>query len=268
MEISQEIDLLMILLPLVIVLLLIALGVILMYLQFQKSVIRQQLAKEALKGTHQRELLHTIVNTQEEERKRIARDLHDELGAALSIGRMQLVQLENQDIISPENIKPIRELMETTMASTRHISHQLMPLQLAQMGLEKSLLSLLNKVNQTGELQTHIAIAKNLNKLPWLLEIGLYRIYSELINNTLKHAQATVIEISIFQDQQQLFCRYTDNGKGLPEKMLNQGLGLKSLKSRVELFEGDINFGNHDNGGFYAKITIPIQPFTSNQDAS
>jgi signal transduction histidine kinase len=258
MEASQEIDFLMVLLPLVIVLLLIALGVIFMYQQFQKSIIHQQLTKEALKGTHQKELLHLVVKTQEEERKRIARDLHDELGAALSIGRMQLVQLENQKSIDPQQITPIRELMESTLASTRHISHQLMPLQLAQMGLERALHSLLDKVKQTGKVQPHIAIANNLGKLPWLLEIGLYRIYSELINNTLKHAKATRIEISIFKDSEQLFCRYTDNGTGLPEKTLNHGLGLQSLKSRVDIFEGKIQFGNQESGGFFTRIVIPL----------
>ena len=150
METPQEIDFLMILLPVACVLLLIAFGVIFMHQQFQKNIINQRLAKEALKGVHQKELLHTTIKTQEEERKRIASDLHDELGAALSIGRMQLVQLETQKSIDPAQIIQIRELMETTLNATRQISHQLMPLQLAQLGLEKTLLRLTRKSRKNG----------------------------------------------------------------------------------------------------------------------
>lgn len=256
MEVSQEIDFLMILLPLAIVLLLIALGVVLMYQQFQKNIISQQLAKEALKGAHQKELLHMIVKTQEEERKRIARDLHDELGAALSIARMQLVQLENQESTNPQQITPIRELMETTLASTRRISHELMPLQLEQLGLEKAILSLLKGAETSNGLTTNLAVSKVCNQIPWIIELGLYRIYSELINNTLKHSGAQTIDISILCEKNRLFCRYADDGKGISKSNKTTGLGMQSIENRIKALNGSWEYESQTNCGFSATIKI------------
>ncbi len=263
MEASQELDIVRLILPLAIIVLIIAIGVVLLYQQFQKNIIRQRLEKEELKSQYQKELLQTTINVQEEERKRIARDLHDELGAALSIGRMQLVQLENQQEIDPKKLSKIRELVEETLASTRRISHELMPLQLTKLGLEKALLALLEKVEGSNQLQTQIAIGLKGQKLPWLQEIALYRIYSELINNTLKHAEANTIEISIWLESEQLFCRYADNGIGINKKVLEQGLGLKSLESRIKAFEGTLKSGNRNEGGFFANMKIPIPKETT-----
>ena len=266
METTEEISFLTILLPLAGIIFLIALGVLFLYQQFQKNIIRQQLEREEMKSKYQKNLLSNTIRVQEEERKRIARDLHDELGAALSIGRMQLTQLEKQAHIEPQKIVEIRELIETTLASTRRISHELMPLQLAKLGLEKALLSLLSKAKEAGQLETNIAIGANYNKLPWLIEVGIYRIYSELVNNTLKHSEATRIDISILHKSDQLFCRYADNGKGLPKEIINQGLGLKSLENRVKAFEGELEFGNRNEGGFFTRFKIPLNSFFDTTD--
>ena len=145
METPQEIDFITMLLPLAGIAFLIALGVIFMYQQFQKNIIRQQLEREEIKSQYQKELLHTTIKVQEEERQRIANDLHDELAAALSIGRMQLTQLEHEKEFNPKRIAEVREIMETTLAATRRVSHELMPLQLSQLGLEKALVTLLKK---------------------------------------------------------------------------------------------------------------------------
>lgn len=259
MEMSEEIDFIGILLPLVGIIFLIAVGVVFMYQQFQKSIIRQQLEREELKNKYQKELLQTAIRVQEEERKRIASDLHDELAATLSIGYMQLTQIEDQQEFDAKRIAQVRELLQTTLTSTRRISHELMPLQLAQFGLEKALSNLLEKVESTQNLQTNLAISDHCDVLPWILELALYRIYSELINNTLKHAQATIIDISILCKADQLFCQFTDDGKGLPEKLLHKGIGLQSIENRVQSFEGKFEFGNSDEGGFYCKIILPIE---------
>ncbi|WP_298519783.1 ATP-binding protein [uncultured Kordia sp.] len=259
MEISEEIDFIGILLPLVGIVFLIALGVIFMYQQFQKNIIRQQLEREALKNKYQKELLQTAIRVQEEERKRIASDLHDELAAALSIGYMQLTQIEDQKEFDAKRIGQIRELLQTTLTATRRISHELMPLHLAELGLEKALVHLLGKVATTQKIETNLAVSEHCSELSWILEVALYRIYSELINNTLKHAQAATIDISILCKSDQLFCQFTDDGIGLPEKLLHKGIGLQSIENRVKSFEGKFEYGNNKEGGFYCKIILPIE---------
>ena len=259
MEISGEIDFIGILLPVAGIIFLIALGVVFMYQQFQKNIIRQQLEQEEIKNKYQKELLLTTIRVQEEERKRIASDLHDELATALSIGYMQLTQLEDQKEFNPKKIAQVRELLQTTLASTRRISHELMPLQLSQFGLEKALSNLLEKVESAQNVETNLAISSTCDELPWILEVALYRIYSELINNTLKHAEAAIIDISILCKSDQLFCRYADDGKGLPEKQLDSGIGFQNIENRVQSFEGKLEFGNREEGGFYCKIILPLE---------
>lgn len=258
METSEEIDFVAMLLPLAGITFLIALGVIFMYQQFQKNIIRQQLEREEERSHHQKQLLVTTIRVQEEERKRIAGDLHDELAAMLSIGRMQLTQLEHQKEFNLKRITEIRKLLETTLTATRRISHELMPLQLSELGLEKALYHLLEKAENAQDIITNMALSSTCNELPWVMEVALYRIYAELVNNTLKHAEATIIDISILCQANQLFCRYEDNGKGLSKAIMNQGLGLQNLKNRVIAFEGTLEFGNRSEGGFYCKIIVPI----------
>ncbi len=258
METAQEVDFLTILVPLAGIILIITVGVILMYLQFQRSIFRQELANEELKSLHQKQLLQRTIEVQEQERKRIAMDLHDELGAILSISRMQLLQLESQDEISKEDIGPVRDLIENTLASTRRISHELMPLQLEKLGLENALLSLLTKAKESGEIESNIAISESCDELPWMVELGLYRIFSELINNTIKHADATTIEISILLEDGQLFCRYSDNGKGINLDTSVTGLGMQSVENRIDALQGSWEYGDRSSGGFFARIRIPL----------
>lgn len=259
METSEEINFLKILLPLAGLIFLIALGVIFMYQQFRKNIIRQQLEREEIKNQYQKELLHTAMRVQEEERKRIASDLHDELAATLSIGYMQLTQLEDQKQFDLKKITQIRELLQTTLASTRRISHELMPLQLSQLGFEKALKSLLEKAENAQNIKTNIAISSPCDELPWIIEVTLYRMYAELINNTLKHAEASTIDISILRKSNQLFCRYADDGKGIPEMQLDSGIGLQNIEHRVKTLDGKFEFGNNSGGGFYCKMILPIE---------
>ena len=215
--------------------------------------------REEIKNQYHKELLHTTIRVQEEERKRIAGDLHDELAAALSIGYMQLTQLETEKEFNPKKIAQVRELLQTTLASTRRISHELMPLQLSRLGFEKALQHLLEKAENVQNVKTNMAISSTCDELPWIVEVTLYRMYSELINNTLKHAEATTIDISVLRKSDQLFCRYADDGKGIPEKQLSSGIGLQNIENRVKTLEGKLEFGNSDEGGFYCKIILPIE---------
>jgi len=258
MEATHEINLLSILVPLLVIVFIIAIGVVLMYLQFQKNIMKQQLKREALKNEHQQELIQKTVAVQEVERKRIAQDLHDELGAVLSISRMQLLQLESETHAPTERIRPIREMIETTLTSTRRISHELMPLQLEQLGLEQALQSLLSKAANSHQLTTNLAVSENTSELAWITQLGLYRIYSELIHNSLKHAGASTIDISVLREGNQLYGRYADDGRGLSDDKAD-GLGMKSLENRVNALNGHWDFGNRAQGGFYANIKIELK---------
>jgi signal transduction histidine kinase len=261
METSKGLDFLATLLPFAAIIFIIAVGVVLLTQQFNKNLYRQKLKAEELKNLHQVELLRLSIQAQEEERKRIAHDMHDELGAVLSITKMHLQQLEEKAKDTMHELLPalqnIRSLTETSLASMRRISHELMPPQLETFGLVKTLEVVAKQVNNAGAINMHINTADTLSPLSWPADLGLYRICMELVNNTIKHAGAKNITVSFSQSQGDVICTYTDDGKGLTGDSGIDGLGFKSIEGRITSLKGSITYSKIHKG-FQAIIKIPF----------
>ena len=256
MEANPEIILKGILIPFTIVLFIIALGVILLYQQYQKRLYMQKLDKEAMKSAHHQELLKHSIFIQEQERKTVAADLHDELGAALSIIRMNLVMIDEKTLPAKANLV---HLTETAIAATRNISHQLMPPQLQVFGLIRTLEPFINSINNADKIKIDFTAAP-LPDLPWLISLGLYRIIMELINNSIKHAQASNIWLKLYCENGQLQCSFNDDGLGLPSaQLMNGGLGFRNIEARVSAMEGRFTYGNNAAAGFSASVQIPLK---------
>jgi signal transduction histidine kinase len=260
MEATERLNFLTTLLPLVGILFIIAIGVILLMQQFRKNLYRQKLAQEELIVIHQQELLRSSIQVQEDERKRIATDIHDELGATLSIARMHLMTLETQaEKNTTDNtaaLQNIRSLIETSMTSVRRISHELMPQNLQMFGLPETLQSIVKMVNSSNNIHVLINCDEEINELPWALKLGLYRISLELINNTIKHAKAKEINLNVHCKGDLLTFFYTDDGIGLSENFEKFGLGHKSIEARAMSIGGTLKVGNKESGGFYAQMTV------------
>ncbi len=260
MEEFKELNFLDVFLPLITVVFIIALGVVLLNQHFQKNLFRQQIKQEELRQKHQQELLRSSIDAQEELRKRIAQDLHDELGAALSIARMQLVKAENDAAADSPAMKNslanIRSITENALSSMRKISHQLMPPMLERYGLLKTLQSVQEQVNQTNDLQLHLHSAAELPDMSWEVKVSVYRITMELIQNTIKHAGASTIHIDLGGHSGSFALAYTDNGKGLNAKA-GRGLGLKSLEARVNALGGTLEI--MADAGFSCRVSIPLK---------
>lgn len=220
------------------------------------------LEQEELKSKYQNDLLRSSIVVQEDERKRIAQDMHDELGATLSIARMQLVQIEQQKGVQPALVNAVHQVRITTeaaLATMRRLSHELMPPQLESFGLIKTLESVSNQINSAKTISIAINATDEQMRLASSTELALYRICMELINNTIKHADAKQISISIAQSENQVQFRYEDDGRGFVVQENHQGLGLKSIEARVNTFSGNIQIGPSNSGGFAATISIPMQ---------
>lgn len=257
METSGKISLIEILLPLAGLVFIIAAGVVLLVQQFHKNLYRQKLQQEEMKNLHQAALLKVSITVQEKERKRIAQDLHDELGANLSIARMLLMQVEQQsDPAQQASLARLKNLAENALVSMRRISHELMPPQLESFGLVKTLQAVATNLSETDNIALDLQVPQGLPPLGWAIDLGLYRILMELLNNTLKHAEASTIAISLFIQEQQLVCTYRDNGKGM---VLGEsvGMGLKNIEGRAQALGGTVQFKETNQQGFYAVITIP-----------
>jgi signal transduction histidine kinase len=261
METATSVNFFTILSSFIAIVFIIAVGVVLLNLQFQKNMFSQQLANEELKSKHQLELLQSSIAVQEGERKRIAENLHDELGAILSISRMRMMQLEGE-LTSDQhvrNLAEIRSYIENSLASMRRISHELIPPQLEQFGLVSTLESISYELSKTKEIIVTVTTNHDLEAFSWPLQLGLYRVVMELINNTIKHAQASEIHIDLAVKDLTLHCLYTDNGIGLKTNITPNGLGFKNIESRVKALEGVFTIGESNKPGFNVYIQIPIK---------
>ncbi|MCW3465006.1 sensor histidine kinase [Chitinophaga nivalis] len=262
METIKDLNFLNALLPLALIVFIIGVGVVFLNLHFQRNLSLQKLKQEALKNIYQHDLLRSNIQAQEQERKRIAHDLHDELGAVMSIMRMHLMVLQQQSTAGTpqlqEGLQQVRALSETALESVRSISHRLMPPQLEAFGLLAALDAVIAPIHKAGSITIELGSDSELEEVPWLVNLGLFRIVMELINNTLKHAGATAIKIDFLRRGQQLQCHYQDDGSGLPADNQHKGLGLKGIEGRVNALGGKLTIGNREAGGFYATVALTI----------
>jgi signal transduction histidine kinase/Tfp pilus assembly protein PilF len=204
-----------------------------------------------------------LVEGQEEERKRIAQELHDGLGVLLSATKMQFTSIKD---LSPES-KPVVEkatqMLEQATGDVRKISHNMMPGLLTKMGLNEALEELFDNLNETEELTATYEITGELKeRLPENKEIMLYRIIQELVNNTLKHAKAYNISLKINVFPGMLHIKFSDDGKGFDvEETLESGtraFGLRNLESRVSFLNGEMNIQSEPGKGVIYIIQVPV----------
>ena len=262
METKDHVTFIETLLPFVGIVFLIALGVVLLTQQFRKNLYREQLEQEALKNQHQTELLRSSILVQEQERKRIAQDMHDDLGAVLSITRMHLLQAERKIGTSDRellgDLQNIRHLTENSIENMRRISHELMPPQLEKFGVLQTLETICEQLTSAGKIHAVLQVKDQPVITDELISLTLYRVCMELINNTITHAEASQLQLIITASDEKIRVQFSDNGKGMPGETKNQGAGLKNIKSRLSFFGGDITIDSRQNG-FNAFVSLPFQ---------
>ncbi len=248
--------------PLVGLVLIIAIGVVLLVLQFQKTLLQQRSERHRLELQHREALLQQSIAAQEKERQRIATDLHDELGALLSMSLMQLKHYHSEQPLQVEKwahrFPSIEQHLERALGATRRIAHELKPPYLEEMGIAHALENLLNHAAQTGAITIEMQSLHNCAPLAAVAQLSLYRIVSELLNNTLKHAEAQKVRCYAHQDAAWLIFQYADDGKGLTIAPTKYGLGIQSMKSRAEAMGGTFEIQNGLSSGILAKIKLPL----------
>ncbi len=210
----------------------------------------------------ERKLLKTVLETEEKERKWFASELHDGLGATLSGINMYLNTIDSDDIddgLKKELLKKVHQLVKHLAAEARTLAHNIRPYEIAYLGLNSSLINLFQKVIIPGKFDANL----DFNDLKIVLdkdtELIIFRIISELLNNTLKHAQATSIELTIKATAKRILIRYSDNGIGFDlNKVLdaNKGIGIQNIINRVNVLNGLIVFNNKNNIGTLVEIEI------------
>lgn len=203
------------------------------------------------------------IRAEEEERGRLARELHDGLGPILSTSKIyvhNISQLEGIDE-GNEHIKKLQQTIDEALVGIKEISNNISPHILRNFGLKHAIGSFIEKLN----LSPGISIVhdfEKINKYNEGTEITLYRILTELFTNTLKHASASAIQLSIREEGQYLKMIYTDNGKGFnyeQELEKKSGFGLMNIQSRVHALNGNIAIASEPGKGITVKIELPME---------
>ena len=217
---------------------------------------RDQLQQlNARKESLERATKQLLVSTQEAERERIARDIHDGIGPLLTTAKLKLSALA----LPSETTQEVRNLLDDVIAEVRRISSNLMPAVLSDFGPGEALRQLASDVEKNSALT--VRYANDLLSPSGLSKetgIALYRIAQEAINNTLKHAQATEIMMSLTEFENQVVFYYKDNGVGFdPVDLLNgNGKGLKNIHERVRILNGTVRI--YRDQGTHIEAEIPI----------
>jgi signal transduction histidine kinase len=236
-----------------------ALAVILFFIIYQKRLLAQQKKHQEIAADYQRELLAVAIESQEKERTRIGKELHDDVGALLTTTKLYLSQITPE--LSAEELttttEKMRSLFDNMIQSVRNISQDLRPVILEKLGLMEAVQNLVQTVNDSSKLKT-VFVDNTTSSIAKADELNVYRIIQELINNTLKHALASNITITFSNEGNALKMIYEDDGIGMQQEYLNQkGIGLKNIESRLSVLAGTMSF-NAQKSGMKATIKIPI----------
>lgn len=219
----------------------------------RKKITEKEVETIELKLKNQEEILHATIATQEEERKRIAQDMHDAISSKLNVISLTAnLLLENNDLeVDDKNsINHILTINNTVLESSRKIAHDLLPPILEKFGLKVALEELLDDYMRVSKLQILYTI-ETITGLTSIDELHLFRIVQELINNALKHADAAQLKIELSKVVNGFELVFSDNGKGFdPDSMdFKTGLGLQNIKSRAAILKCNLHIESSPNSG-------------------
>ncbi len=215
-----------------------------------------------LRRENEARVLSAIIATEEKERQLFARELHDGLGPVLSSIKMAFSAIDLA-AAGPKNktiIEKTEASVDNAITTVREISNNLSPHLLERFGLKKAIRTFYDSIAKPQKPQFKIITTPDALNLPYNIEVILYRILCELLNNTLKHASATKIDLSLVDHKNRLNLLYSDNGKGFdPSLKTIKGTGLSNIESRVKSLDGRMEIQNKMNQGFILKINLPLR---------
>ncbi len=236
-----------------------ALAFVLFFNLLQRKLLTEKNQRQELQLRHQEALLHSTILTQEKERSRIARDLHDEIGSKLNVIHLNMHRLKklggtSEDLA--ETVDEVNHLIHNTIQTTRRISHELLPPTLEEFGLVEALKELIGGYQQADAVQLELTHESNEWKRDKLVEVNLFRIVQELLSNALKYSEAQVIQVAVQLERQKFRLYYSDDGKGFQlDDAQRNGLGLRNLESRSNMICASMDYQTAPGKGVQVTVT-------------
>jgi two-component system, NarL family, sensor kinase len=239
-------------------------------IRYQKKQLAQEKNLREIEKEYQLRLLETALDSEESERKRIAQDLHDDIGTMLSLTKLSLNQLSKTiNTREPQNedtVKRVQTLLEETILHVRRITRELVPTTLKQFGLPTAIDEFIQKLDSNHGIKVHFnCIFENFPRQSQKVELTLYRIMQELVNNAIKHSQGNEIVVELRMEMGKMELQVTDNGRGFDAKSMKlstrAGLGLHNIDSRLSIVNGSVSYHSSGaSGGCRIKVQIPLDP--------
>lgn len=222
--------------------------------QLQTEILRQQEVKAK-----------AILEAEENERQRIAKDLHDGVGQMMSAAKMNLSAIESEikftDQHQKESFEKIIGLVDDSCREVRTVSHIMMPNALLKNNLATAINDFVNKLSNKS-LQVHVYTEGLDEKMDSNIETVLYRVLQECVHNAIKHAGATTLDISLIRDKDGISGTIEDNGKGFDpsDKEKFEGIGLRNIITRIEYLKGTVDFDSAPGRGTVIALHVPAPP--------
>jgi two-component system, NarL family, sensor kinase len=248
-------------------LIMVAIGgfVVFFVLYFQRRMVNASKSVKRLEIERQANMIRASIKFQEDERNRIAADLHDDAGPLLATVRLYLNEgfLLRSETSQLQAIFSARQIIDDTIELLRNISHSLMPPTLKNFGLKSAVTNIFEKINGSGKIAATARFNDYDEKLEPEKEMLCFRVVQELVNNIIKHSNASFIHIVQNRADNKIFLLMQHDGNGLIQKEFErlitegEGLGLKNIQNRMKVLFGEISFFKDKEDGAY-KITIVV----------
>lgn len=207
-------------------------------------------------------ILTAVLRTEEKARSRFSKELHDGLGPLLSSAKMSLTALsrEERDPGQREIIDNTTYVIEEAIRSLREISNNLSPHVLNDFGLARGVQNFIDKSAAMHDAAIRFTTNLRSERFDTDVEVILYRVICELINNSLKHSGCSTIALSLAQNGSELTLDYSDNGRGFnPQAMMDCGMGLSNIASRINSLGGTFDISSSKGKGMRAAIRVRTQ---------
>jgi signal transduction histidine kinase len=229
---------------------------------------RQRMLKEKdmLRMQYEKEILRTQLEIQEQTLKNISQEIHDNIGQALTLAKLNLNTMPPAGIEIQEKIITTKELISKAIVDLRDLSRSLNTDYVADMGLQKALEYELVLISKSSAITTKLLTEGEPFRMDKQKELILFRILQELLNNTIKHAGATTINAKIIYSSKELELSVADNGKGFTipdtqnENQPASGLGLRNMHNRAKLIGATFSMNSIPGKGTEVKIVLPKEP--------
>jgi len=218
---------------------------------------------DLIKERSEKRVLSAIIRTEENERKRFAKELHDGLGPLLSVVKMLVSGIKDSNSVEMNKkiVDNTRQVVDEAIVAIREISTNLSPHILNSFGLKVALESFINKLKPVSGIDLSFITDLGRDRFNYNAEVIMYRVICELINNTIKHADAKTISISLNKIGTTLHLEYIDDGLGFVEEsnvLNNKGMGLDNMINRLKSVNGDISIDSAPGEGMKASVDVQL----------